>query len=225
MNHAQGFPVKKAFLYALIVSVAVSALLGILAIGSGQFGWVQLRILLTTATIAASSICGLSCGAYLSTKRGLALPLTGVALTLLAAGMVIAGLWNGTLSVGYWQVAASASVFSVACAHLSLLSMARLAQWFRWSLLVAYLAIFGVASMIVLLIMGQTGGLGMFQLLAAAAIFDAAITIVIPVLHKLSKSDTHVADVGTTLAAPRNIDAEMAALQQRMAELERLKRP
>src|SRR5262245_11653507 len=127
MNEAQPFPVKKAFLYALIGSVVLGALLGILTILSGHFGWLEIRVLLTTVTVAGASICGLACGAYLSTKRGTILPLAGIGLTLLAAVMVIAGIWQATLSDGYWQVATSASVFAVACAHLSLLSMARLA--------------------------------------------------------------------------------------------------
>ena len=62
MNDQQGFPVKKAFLYALIGSVVLSALLGIGAILSGRFGWFEIRILLTTITISVASICGLACG-------------------------------------------------------------------------------------------------------------------------------------------------------------------
>ena len=129
MNDAQGFPVKKAFLYALIGSVGLSAFLGILAILSGRFGWFEIRILLTTATIAAASICGLACGAYLATRRGQTLPFAGVALTLLAAAMIIVGVWTEINSEAYWKLAASASVFSVACAHLALLSMALIQKW------------------------------------------------------------------------------------------------
>ena len=92
MDGSPGFPVKKAFLYALIASVVLGALLGILTILSGRFGWLEIRVLLTTVTIAAASICGLACGAYFSTNRGKALPLAGIGLTLLAAGMILAGI-------------------------------------------------------------------------------------------------------------------------------------
>jgi hypothetical protein len=223
----QSFPVKKAFLYALIGSVVIGALLGIMAILSGRFGWLEVRVLLTTATIAVGSICGLACGAYLSAGRGRILPLAGIALTLVATGMVIAGIWRETFSDGYWQTAVSASVFAVACAHLSLLSMARLAEWFRWSLTAAYVVILGVAGLIVLMILQERHGTGMMQLLGVAAIVDAAITIVIPILHRLSRdelsSQTGTGKTGSAKPQLAEIDAEIARLRERIAELERMK--
>jgi hypothetical protein len=227
MTERQQFPVKKAFLYALIGSVVIGALLGILAILSGKFGWLELRVLLTTVAIAGGSICGLACGAYLSTGRGRMLPLAGVALTLLAAAMLIGGIWHETFSDRYWQTAASASVFAVACAHLSLLSMARLAEWFRWSLTAAYVVILGVAGLIVLMMLREQHGTGMLQLLGVAAIVDAAITIVIPILHRLSREElsAQAAAGSIATASPKvaEIDAEIARLRKRIAELERMK--
>jgi hypothetical protein len=225
MNDAQGFPVKKAFLYVLVGSVGVSAFLGILAILSGRWGWFEVRILLTTVTIAVSSICGLACGAYLATKRGQALPLAGIALTFLAAGLIITGMWIEASSLEYWKLAATAAVFSVACAHLALLSMARLAEWFRWSLVAAYAAILGVAALISLMILGESHGSGMFQLLGVAAIIDAAISILIPILHRLSKAEVTVEEGITADAMHWNADAEIAKLRERIAELERGKPP
>jgi len=230
MNELQPFQIKKAFLYALIASVVFGALLGILTILSGRFGWLEVRVLLTTVTIAGTSICGLACGAYFSTRRGKILPLAGVGLTLLAGVMIIAGIWQTVISDGYWQVAASASVFAVACAHLSLLSMARLADSFRWSLAAAYVVILGVASLIVLLILRERYDAGMFQLLGVAAIVDAAITIVIPILHRLSREEVHgtagppgAATASAATSRVAEIDAEIAGLRARIAELERMK--
>jgi hypothetical protein len=232
MNEAQPFPVKKAFLYALIGSVALGALLGILTILSGHFGWLEIRVLLTTVTIAGASICGLACGAHLSTKRGKVLPLAGIGLTLLAAVMLIAGIWQMVISDGYWQVTASASVFAIACAHLSLLSMARLADAFRWSLVAAYVVILGVASLIVVLILRERYDAGMFQLLGVAAIVDAAITIVIPILHRIGRDEpasavglpgAATASAATSPSRVAEVDAEIARLRERIAELERMK--
>ena len=119
-------------------------------------------------------------------------------------------------------------MFAVACAHLSLLSMARLADQFRWSLAAAYVVILGVATLIVVLILRERYDAGMFQLLGVAAIVDAAITIVIPILHRLSRDEISGAADTTATAAPSasrvaEIDGEIARLRQRIAELERLK--
>ncbi len=54
---------KKVALWFLIVSVAISAALGILAILTGNFGDFEMRIILTTLTISAASIGALSAGA------------------------------------------------------------------------------------------------------------------------------------------------------------------
>lgn len=228
-------PAKKTFLWALIVSVGLSACLGIVAILSGELGWIQLRILLTTMTIAASSICGLACGAYWSTGRGRVLPQLGTALTLLAGALIVAGLWLRIGSAEYWKAAASVSVYSVACAHLALLSMARLAQGFRWSLMAAHAAILGVASLIVLMILLEPREEGMFRLLGVAAILDGAISIMIPIFHRLSKkvvagevSGLARVPVPAESAQPEGdqrsaLDQEIATLKARLAELERLK--
>jgi hypothetical protein len=221
MSTPQLFPFKKAFLYSLVASVVFSALLGILAILSGNWDWFQVRILLTTVTISGASICGLACGAYLATQRGRTLPLTGIALALAGAAMLIAGMWIEARSEHYWKLAVSVSVFAVAAGHLALLSMARLAEWFLWSLVVAYAVILGVASLIVLLIWAEFHGAGMFQLLGVAAIVDAAITILIPIFHWLSRAQVSAARPRVAQASPESIEAEIARLKARIAELER----
>jgi hypothetical protein len=219
-----GFPIKKTFLYALIGSVVLSAILGIGAIFSGRFDWIQVRILLTTVTISVASICGLGCGAYFATGRGRLLPLAGIALALLAAVMVIGGMWIELGNQRYWRFAASISVFAVACAHLSLLSMAKMASSYRWSLPAAYIAIFGVAVIIVSMIIREPHDAGMFQLLGVAAILDAAITVVIPIFHRLSRAEVGVENERPPRLSTAEIDAEIAKLQIRLAELEGMKR-
>ncbi len=231
MNAIEGALVKRTFLYALIASVAISAGLGILAILAGDWGWLEIRVLLTTVTIAAASICGLGCGAYLAVGGKGPVPLAGIALAIAAAALVLIGLWAEIGGEAYWKLAASVCVFGVACAHLSLLSMARLAPSFRWSLVAAYVTILAVATLIVVMILGEPRSDAMFRLLAVAAIFDAAITILVPVFHWLSRSPSG-APVGTPdepasggeAVRIQAIDEEIARLKERIAQLEIEKR-
>jgi hypothetical protein len=221
MSASQPSEIKKLFLYTLIGSVLLSAVLGILAILSGSWGWLQVRILLTTVIISGASICGLACAAYLATNGGRVLPAIGIVLALAGAATLIAGMWIDVGSAGYWKVAASVSVFAVACGHLALLSMARLADWFWWSLVVAYVVIFGVASLIVALIWIEPDGSGVFKLVGVAAIVDAAVTIVIPIFHWLSRPDLNVEKQSIRPMSPDSPDAVVARLKKRIAELER----
>jgi hypothetical protein len=219
MTNVQGAVVKRTFLYALIVSVVVSAGLGIVALLAGNWGWFEIRILLTTVTISAASICGLACGAYWASGGKGPLPVGGIVLAIAAAGLVIVGIWSEATSEAYWKLAASLSVFSVAAGHLSLLSMARLAKSFQWSLVAAYVTILGVALLIVVMILGEPRGEGMFRLLGVAAIFDAAISILVPVFHWLSRSQGGpTAPAGN--ADVQIIDQEIVRLRARIGELE-----
>src|SRR5262245_54600516 len=124
MPNVKSFPVTKVFLYTLIGSILIGAILGIASILWGNWGWLEGRVLLTAATIAASSICGMACGAYWSTSRGRLVPGIGIALTILGAVLVLTGIWGEIHAKEYWKTTASIAVFSVALGHLSLLSIA-----------------------------------------------------------------------------------------------------
>ena len=231
MREKSALPIKKSFLYCLIISVAIAAAVGISAILSGDFGEVEIRILLTTLTVSAGSMCGLACWAYLASRRGKILPLAGIALTFAGFSMILIGIWGEVDSEEFWKVTASAGVFAVACAHLALLSLARLAQWFQWSLVVAHIVVFGVASLIVFLIFTFSEGEkeGMFRLLAVAAIVDAAITLLIPIFHRLSRSAQPATPVlNGAVDSPEEkigvVDQEIGELKARIGVLEARKR-
>ena len=214
---------KKTFLHSLVVSVVLSAILGIFAILSGKFGWYEVRLLLTTITLTGASICGLASGAYLAKERGKILPLSGITLALIGAAMIVAGMWTELDSEPYWKLAISISVFAVACSHLSLLSMARLSKRFRWSLPAAYGVILSLACQIVLMILIEMDDLVMFQILGALAILASAFTILIPIFQKLSKPDLSSAGDSVSVPSEESIEVEIARLKERIAELESMR--
>ena len=68
MNTVAGFSWRTLSLRALIASVVLAALMGMVAILSGDFGELQARVLLTTLTIGVTSILGLACGEALARR-------------------------------------------------------------------------------------------------------------------------------------------------------------
>ena len=175
----------KFVLYALIASVTISGLLGILAILGGG-GDLQGRILATTSTISAASLSSLSCAALWERKRKKVLPVLGVALTVIGGILVIGAVWANVNEQAYWKFTGCVITFAVATSHLSLLSLASLSEKFRLSLIAAYLADYGLASLIAGMILGASPGPFGEKAVGILSIAVASISILTPIFHKLS---------------------------------------
>jgi hypothetical protein len=184
---------KRIALWFLIVSVAISAVLGIIAILTGDFGSLQIRIIMTTLTISAASICALTSGALWEARGQRVLPAAGTVLAMSAAALIITAIWFELEGEQYLKFMASTGVMAVATAHDCLLSLARLARRFIWARVVALASVYGLAVLVIVSIYVEpTGDLG-FRLIGATAIVVAAITIIIPIFHRLSRDDFRAA--------------------------------
>ena len=124
---------KRLALLLLIGSVGFSALLGVWALLAGEFGDVEVKILLTSLCVSAASILSMSSAVAWEQRKLDWLPRAGIALALLACVGVIAGLWIEVDSDEYWKTMVSLGLAAVAVAHACLLSLARLAPAYRWS--------------------------------------------------------------------------------------------
>lgn len=213
----------KCFLWLFIASIVATALAGIAAIaGPGWNGWFELKIL-TTAIIAAASVCGLACGGCL-TRGHRVLPTAGLALTGVSACLLLNGLWVEISSEAYWKTTLPISFFAVACAHLSMLFMANLAGGYRWAYIVAHQLILGLAALLSagLIFEEQLLSEAFWRFTGVLVILVAAVTLLIPVFHRLSR-DAIAAEravVDPLLA----VDEEIAAVKRRLAELENKRR-
>lgn len=213
---------RKIALWFLIVSVAASAALGIIIVLAGSFSELQIRIILTTLTISAASICALASGALWESKRKMLLASTGAILALLAAVLVIAGIWREAESEGFWKFTASVSLLAVATAHTCLLSLAKLARRFAWTRIAAAVAIYFLAGFFIYIIYftpkGDTGA----RIMGATGIVVAALTILTPIFHRLSHGDLEasapVAGAGrhlqATVGCPQCGSAQPASLAE-----------
>lgn len=215
MSDSDTIPLKKIFLHSLIISVAISAVLGILAILLGDFGELEVKILLTTLTISAASLCGLCCGASIELRGQSVLAVSGIVVASVAAVFVIGGVWIEPNSDAYWKSTITLSIFAVALSHLSLLTLAHLNSRFKWAMPAAYGVVFAVAFLLTGMIWGEWYEEFLFRLLGVAGILDGAITILIPIFHRLS-GDEAPSMVEPALA---ELDREIAQLENRLEEL------
>lgn len=219
---------KRAFAYGLIGSVLIGAALGIAAVLRNQWSEFEVRVLLTTAVLAAACICGLVCD-LARTPRGLnLLPFAGLGLTLLtAAGMLLLVWWRLSPgpSEGLVRGIACLSCFTVATVHMSLLSVARLAPRFEWTRWAAYCIVYALASLLSAVVLDATPhGNDVLRPIAVLSILAVAITLVIPLLHRISQTDPNFAAL--SLHDEHNaaaLDAEIDKLERRLTHLHKLR--
>ncbi|HEU4479567.1 MAG TPA: hypothetical protein VFR80_13700 [Pyrinomonadaceae bacterium] len=180
---------KRIALWFLIISVSISALLGIFVILSGNFGDFEARVILTTITVSSASICALAAGALWESRSARMLPGIAVVFAILAALLIITGIWTRINSEEFWKFCATIGVLAIATAQASLISLAQLAPRFLWARIVTLLAIFFLAALIILIIHSNVTGEGLFKTIGATAILVAALTIMMPIFHRLSRAD------------------------------------
>ncbi|WP_166869434.1 hypothetical protein [Salinibacterium sp. ZJ70] len=184
--------VRRAAIITIVASLAIAALLGIIALLSGDFGEVQARVLLTTLTVAAFGTTAL-CHLAVVARRVRVVGFIGIAASVVAALCAIVLIWSDLpwdqieplfkgLSVG--GIAAA----SLAQANLLLLLSGRRQQVIRVALAVTLAAIGVVAIMIILPILtdgefpGDAAGEAYWRFFGVIAILDALGTIALPIL-------------------------------------------
>ena len=202
--------------------------MGIWAILSGEFGELQARVLGTTLTVVGTSILGLACGAYLESpylrKTSLKIvPLAGIILAVLAALITLWLIWGAggwSIGDGIFKTLIVSGIFSFSLAHLSLLSLARLARRFRWAIVTAYVAVLLLASIISAIVIFDPDSEDFLvsRLIGVLAVIDAAITVMIPIFHRLSRGE--FVDTEGEVSVDK-IEAEIANLKSQISRLEK----
>ena len=205
---------RRIFLIGLIASVATSAVIGIGVLLFGNFGLIEVRILMTTLVITIVSVLGLACGAYIEVRGGKYVPMIGIALSVIAGLMSFFIIWDVLDDdETFIKSFLTTTLLATACSHLSLLSLAALDRRFSWTRIAAVVCIVLLCAILLFILWFEPTGDSdlIYRILGVLGILLASITVVTPVLHKLSYPDD----------ATAKIDAEIESLRARIAELEK----
>jgi len=187
MNIALADRLKSTFIFSLVAFAFHETAAGIASVLQDDSNFVDRLMLPTCLSVAWASACGIAC-TNLALRGGRALPLPGILLALTAATLQIMGVWIGGLSFDYWNMTWSLTFFGAACGHCAALSLARLAPWHLWCLVMAYVLAFGVASLGALrLLTGYGWTPWSDQAFIVMIILDVAVTILVPCCHWLSR--------------------------------------
>lgn len=214
---------RRAAVITIITSLSATALIGILVLLTGDFGEVQVRILLSALLVAAFSVVSL-CDLALAGRalRVVAFSSIGVAVLALLLGVVI--IWTSDWSgVGFGELLRAFAVagvwaVSLAQANLLLLLAHRRHLVVRSGMLATVAFILLVAVLVSLpLITAFTvpgeAAAEYWRVFGVAVILDALGTIVVPVVGLFVRDDVASRAVpgGAVRAGWVHLDDELAA--------------
>jgi len=223
LAHAALKGVRRTTVIVIIVTVAISAVLGIVMLLTGGWGDVQGRILGTTFAIAVFAVTAL-CHLVQVDRPLRVVGFAGIAASVLALIPILIIIWADVWSFdgdAYLWLMKAFALFgilagSLAQANLLLLLAQRRKPVVRVVLVIALVFIAILAVMILLPILsdgripGWDDGEWYWRLFGVVAIIDALCTIVLPVLGLVLK-DSAAGTVALVVHAPAAIVAEIDA--------------
>lgn len=226
---------RKGAIYGIIVSFSIAAIVGIIALLSGDFGETQGKIILTTLLMGASSITAL-CHLAIADRAMRIVGFVGLAASAIAliTGLVLIWRdWNDSAFEDWLKAFVTAGVLAVSFAHANLLLLlaGRRRLVIRIGLMITLVMITAVAIMIILPVLsnGEIPGYDneewYWRLFGVVGILDVLGTVVVPVLAIFVKDAPAVAvvDAGAAGSSPAEhlaltLPADLAAdLEQRAA--------
>lgn len=179
---------KRTFLKVFIGFLIATAAIAITSVVTGEFGEFQVKVLATTLTISAASICAMSCAAFIEIRRQQILGGVGIFLSCVAALLVIGGVWGRASDGDYWRTAMSFTVLAVAFAHAFLLCLPRLVAAYRWVFVVGPACIGLLAIQILLLLWEITDSEFFIRATTVNSILVVLLTLVVPILMRMGGS-------------------------------------
>jgi hypothetical protein len=186
----QNFNFKKTFLVTMIISLSISALIGIFVFLFGDFGETEFRLLMTTLTIGGYSLTGLCCSVLYEKRKFTPLALSGIMISVIGFIYTVLVIWEAIdLDNDFtWKALIIFIILAASTAHSCLLLLIKSEKSLvNGALSGTIIFISIVALMLIILALNEFDDVGefYFRLLGVFAILDVLGTIVTPILNKV----------------------------------------
>lgn len=193
---------RKILLWVFIGFLSLTAIIAIFSVLVGKFGETQLKVLATTFTISATSICAMSCAAFIEKRQANLAGTIGILFAAISAILTITGVWGEIGNDKFWRSTVTLIVISVAFAHAFLLLMPNLSANHKWTQIAAVISIAVLAALICSFIWSDTDNQFYYRLLGVASIVVVLFTLIVPICAKLGGKQTepiHQTNLSTPL--------------------------
>ena len=173
---------KRLSLWAFIGFLVVTAIVAIVAVVSGDFGDFEAKVLITSLIISGASVCVMAYAIFAERTGQMRVGQVGVALTVVAAALLLVGMWSERGEDEFWKVTLTFLILAVGLAYALLLLLPELKGRQRWVHTTSSVSIGVLAGMSIIGIWAEFSEDWYIRLLAVVAILVALQTLVIPVL-------------------------------------------
>ncbi len=175
----------------VLASIAVNAVIGIIAIVSGDFSDLDGKILVTSMSLTGGLILALASLTARTQRFVKYVPEGGAAFSIVGFALLIYGAWTAFDSDDVGKAAGTAILFAAGITHSGLLSRSRLMPRYRPVLQSAWLFAAVLVTMITMMIWTPFGEDNEIfpRVMGVVIILLAAVTLAVPVLHRSSRMD------------------------------------
>ncbi len=174
----------------IVCSLVISAIVGIFVILLGDFDETEIKILLTSGSLAGLSILSLPSLFHLERNQYMTLSRIGIVAAIAGFSAIQLVIWSEGNFAGqiFWKAVATNGVLAFSTNHMLSLFMAKVQETLvvmsRW---VTILAIATVAIFIVYVIWANEVPEQAIRIFGSVVIIDALGTIAFPIIVRLSK--------------------------------------
>lgn len=176
-------PLRRAVLFILLGSIALSSLLGILVVFGASNGDLAAKAFISALVVSGASLLVMSAIAAWDLSGARLYSRVCVLASTVAMGLIISVIWIEPHREIYWKMSATWAGFAVASAHGSMLALARLAPRYHWvrtaAIAVGTLLLAGVLSAV----WEVEPGRKLLRLLGALAIAETGLTLAVGALR------------------------------------------
>ena len=125
---------KAFYLRGFVGFLALTAIIAVVTVLSGEFGSLQVKILASSFSVSLASICAMSSAIFMEQRHSKLLGTLGLVISALTLLLFNAGLWLEVSLLGgpFWQIVFCGITLMIGLAHGFLLQLPRLAPAQRW---------------------------------------------------------------------------------------------
>ncbi len=175
----------------VLASIAVNAVIGIVAIVSGEFSELDAKILVTSLSVTGGAVLALANLAARSGQFIKYVPEAGAVFAVIGFSLLVYNTWDEFAGENIARAMGTAILFGAGTAHAGLLSRGRLVPRYRHVLTAAWLLAAVLVVMITILIWASDAveDDAYARVMGVVIVLLAAVTLAVPVLHRASRDE------------------------------------